>query len=569
MAAHSVAIAKASLAASLIRPEPGSLSRTDIAQFQNLLDVLLLQCSAANIQHCKDWVLKHIGPSTIRTGAFGKYLVALSASLATSPSTSDSGQARRVIISCRQRQLNILYLLHDILHHSKFHDATVVDTAAFIEILETYITQLVAQASAYNSLKYSRHFRKLEDLIDIWSEHEYYPSSYIAALRETVAKAFNRSDAFAQNVALMEGSESAECALTSEDRKDAPYIMPSVHGDISTPFYDLPAGNLMPFIVPNSLSPINPQAVKPVALRAGPADDGLIHVVRAFLHDARAIYETARPENDKEKWDIDELGQPILRYDTCEAGSNGEGYYGWSEAFCKRMKLRDLRDPSPGSLLQHHRIGQSPRRKRRYSYSESSGSRSHSRAASRTSSSGQAARRTRRRRSDSDSGSRNRPKLQQSSRSYNPGTNSRGRSDSLRSRTGSYSPPDVGVREDPQAGNENNSTATIPSGGNLQTTSPVPPFLHQGFFGPGHIPVPPPPPPNYQGLWPPPPPPPPVPPNFNRNVTPASASYGQHFDQAVNQGYQGNIGNPTSRVNQPWNESNGAAASQGRRYPGR
>ncbi|KAI4180320.1 MAG: hypothetical protein L6R41_007307, partial [Letrouitia leprolyta] len=177
--------------------------------------------------------------------------------------------------------------------------------AAFTQIFETFVTQLIALASAYDPQHYIQHFRKLEDLIDIWSEHEYYPSSHIAALRETIANASNRSNVSVQNSALAQGSEPAEYAPKSENRKDAPYIMPSIHGDISTPFYDLPAGNLMPCIVPNTLSPIKPQAVKPLALHAGPPDDKLIHAVKAFLLDIEVIYGTGRPENDKEKWDID------------------------------------------------------------------------------------------------------------------------------------------------------------------------------------------------------------------------------------------------------------------------
>lgn len=424
----------------------------------------------------------------------------MSASLSTCTSTSSSDQARKAKVSCR-RQLNILYLLHDTLHHTKFHDASLTDTAAFNQILEAHVTQLVALASAYDPVKYIQHFRKLKDLIDIWSEGGYYSVSHVAALQETIANASSCSDVSIQYLAPTEGSRGTEYAVTGDSRRDAPYIMPSSHGDISTPFYDLPAGNLMPCIVPNSLYPIKPQAMKPVALRAGPADEKLVHVVKSFLHDADTIYGTNRPGNNIETWDIDELGQLILPNDLSGGRSGGEGYYGWSESFCEKMKLRDIEKPIVGSLLQHHQVDLDSRRKRRYSYSDSSRNQSPSRTASRSPSNERRARRMRRRRSDSDSRSRSRSRLQHSSGSRNPRVTLRARSDSLRSRTRSYSPPDVEAPGDCRAGSGKESITATGNGGSLQTSSPTPAFLHQGFFGPGQIPVPPPRPPNYHGPW--------------------------------------------------------------------
>ena len=50
MASHSLAIAKASLTAGLIRPDPTPVPRDDIAEFHRLLDAALAQCSPANVQ---------------------------------------------------------------------------------------------------------------------------------------------------------------------------------------------------------------------------------------------------------------------------------------------------------------------------------------------------------------------------------------------------------------------------------------------------------------------------------------------------------------------------------------
>jgi len=50
MASHQIAIAKASFSASLLRPDPTSVPRDDIAAFHSALDRALSRCSSANIQ---------------------------------------------------------------------------------------------------------------------------------------------------------------------------------------------------------------------------------------------------------------------------------------------------------------------------------------------------------------------------------------------------------------------------------------------------------------------------------------------------------------------------------------
>jgi hypothetical protein len=50
MASHQLAIAKASFSAGLLRPDPTSVPRDDIAAFHSALDRALSRCSSANIQ---------------------------------------------------------------------------------------------------------------------------------------------------------------------------------------------------------------------------------------------------------------------------------------------------------------------------------------------------------------------------------------------------------------------------------------------------------------------------------------------------------------------------------------
>ncbi|KAI4147498.1 MAG: hypothetical protein L6R39_003096 [Caloplaca ligustica] len=342
MASHSLAIAKASLAASLMRPEPSPVPRADIAHFHRLVDTLLSQCTL-----CKDWLLKNTTSSPARTGAVGKYLVALSASLASPRSPNRSDQAKAMKPSNKRRQLSILYLLHDVLHHTKFHCPASAETAGSDRMLEPYVMQLVALTSAHEPTKHAQHIRKLKDLIDIWSAGEYYPSPLIAALRMTVNDALNgKRDVLTGDVESLQRLGTLEEA-GSDGRRAAPYVMPPAHGDNSVPYYDLPAGDLMPCIVPNSTTPIDPRMVKPLEFRAGPADEGLVQAVKSLLQDAATIYGTPRPWYEMEKSDIDELGQLVIQDEFPREASVSEGYYGWSRAFCERMKLRNKRGNVP------------------------------------------------------------------------------------------------------------------------------------------------------------------------------------------------------------------------------
>ncbi|KAL8806023.1 MAG: hypothetical protein Q9200_005195 [Gallowayella weberi] len=318
MASHSLAIAKASLGAGLMRPEPKPVAKTEIAEFHRLLDALLAQCTAANIQLCKEWLLQNTAPSAVRTGAVGKYLVALAATLSTSIDKPGLGHITPSKKPSPRRQLHILYLVHDLLHHTKFHGTGLANSSSLWQTLEPYIAQLVGLAAAHNPGKHPQHFSRLSDLIDVWSEGDYFPTTFITGLQRTVSDASDGNVSSTGAAMPQDGWRPTAEVGTGDSQKEAPFIMPSSHGDPSIPFYDLPAGNLMPCIVPNSSVPISSLMVKPLQMRAGPADEKLARAVKVFLRDAEAIYRPKMPEEEYDKFEIDELGQTVLFNDNSE-----------------------------------------------------------------------------------------------------------------------------------------------------------------------------------------------------------------------------------------------------------
>ncbi|KAL8631842.1 hypothetical protein Q9189_002422 [Teloschistes chrysophthalmus] len=269
----------------------------------------------------QNWLLKNTAPSPAKTSAVGKFLVALASSFSTSDATGDDGHVNKSKPSSRRQQLHILYLVHDLLHHAKFHATNLADSDSPNQGLRPYISQLVSVASAYDAKKYPQHFIKINELLNLWNKGKYFPASYLASLKEASTSTSKATTSLTGNIDDGEGSNAK--IEPAESRKDAPYIMPASHGDASDPYYDLPAGNLMPHIVPNSSMPIAPRTVKPLQFRAGPANEKLANTVKAFLQEADAVYGVRLPGNGVLGTDIDQLGQSVTFN-----GSRGEPLVG-------------------------------------------------------------------------------------------------------------------------------------------------------------------------------------------------------------------------------------------------
>lgn len=410
--------------------------------------------------------------------------------------SGDKSTAGKSPTSAKRKRLHLLYVLHDVLHHTKYHAPDSTSFSTFSSGSQGSLVDLIGLAASSDNKKIQA---RLADLLRIWEEDAFYSLDYVRKLREAVAHAAveepSRSEG-AQN-----GSVQASDGVTGG--KERPFLMPATHGDPSTPYYDLPAGNMMPHIVPNSSNLIKPELVKPLRFLAGPADENLVSAVKDFFKEVDRIYKPEIAERDEGTvTDVDELGQTVIRDEITGEVSGGDSYYGWSQAFCEKMRRRDgdtqgkARARSDSSSR-----SRSPRKRRRYSESPSSRSRSYSRSRSRSS------RRPRYRNGHSNESRSPRDRSRRRGLSY-----SRSRS---RSRSHSYSPkPASTLRQPPPP-----PPAPVPA---LGQSPPPPPPIPYGA-SPGHhtfppppavgsgrgMPVPPPRPPNYNGPWPPPPPPPP------------------------------------------------------------
>ncbi|KAJ5512200.1 hypothetical protein N7463_001752 [Penicillium fimorum] len=329
----SVVVPKAAFAACLLRPDPTSVPHDEISDFHTCLERALSHCSPANIQTCKAWLLRFVAFSSNRLKGLVNYLEALAASLHPQPTGSK--------VSPKRQRLHILYLLNDMLHHCKYHLGTTSTFSTVSGSLQLHLVNLVGYAATCDRQKNPRHHRRLDDLLDICCDHGGPPPSDDAASELNPAK---------------------------KSTKDAPFIMPSTHGDPSTRWHEVRAGNIYPHIIPDSTIPIQPDSTKPIKLLAGPADQKSVDALKAFLADVNKLFDPETPWDGKHAG-TDELGQTVIRCENTDDILDGQHYYGWSLEFCQPADTdtEDSRDRSrsrSGSPTYHKR--------RRYSDSSSS-----------------------------------------------------------------------------------------------------------------------------------------------------------------------------------------------------
>ncbi|KAF5027391.1 hypothetical protein F66182_468, partial [Fusarium sp. NRRL 66182] len=317
MATPELAIAKATLSATLFRADPTPLSRPAVESFFQLLTNAIAQCTRPNVQKCKVWIVDNVAPSTARTAALAKYLSALSKSL------PDDGSRP----SLKRKRLHLLYVLNDVFYHVVTRSRNVTFATAWDSVLPG----LMASAAAFDDCP--KHKKKLADLIRLWDEQQYLDLGVLSQLE----------DALASGIAPQPAQEVLTSNAPLKLAKDAPFTLPSFHGDHSVPWYDLPASTWLPHLTPNSTKPILPDDIRPIQLAPGPADKALVHAVQDLLGEVERMFSKEQKWNDEPGADLDELGERVVIDEITGGVIGGETYYGWSRRFCEKMKERRKR----------------------------------------------------------------------------------------------------------------------------------------------------------------------------------------------------------------------------------
>lgn len=411
-------------------------------------------------------------------------------------------EQKRSVPSTRKQQLCSLYLLSDLLHHFKYHERDQSAYASFLEGIYVQIPEFLRNAADYDANTFPRHRKRIQQLLDEWSRHEYFGKELQNKLREIALTNVGRSNADGKGDIV---------------KKEAPYIMPALHGDPSAPYHELPAGNMMPHIIPNTSLPINPRHMYPLQFEPGPAEPALVEAVKSFLKDVDMLYDVGLPKDEGISMELDDLGQNIVRDKQTGEVLSVESYYGWSKGFCERMKQKQNGRHRSRSRSSSQESNSIPRKRRRYGSTNGSRNRNISRSYSRS-------------RSRSSSRSISPPRRNGTGRAR---SQSWSKSRSPPRRFNNTSPPS---RASPMQGIKSSSqTFFTPQPSSLppplpslpplqqqihlpqppafsQRSGPPPPLPNVIYNNTMPQPTPPPRPLNWQGPWPPAPPPPPPPP---------------------------------------------------------
>lgn len=331
------------------------------------------------MQNCTDWLSSHVLPSAGRLTATGKYLAALSASFgkpaANGASVTTSSLPASGKPSVQRKRIHLLYLLNDFFHYAKYHTDSASTLAALSSSFEPHLQGMIITTASVDISRFPKHHKKIDDLLSLWTKHGYFSSQYLDTLHErTQTSGGSRAAAGVTGV----DAQSIPPGQTGTSNVEVPFIMPATHGDLNTPYYDLPAANMLPHIVPNSSTPITPSLMRPLQLVAGPADPRLADAVKDFLQDVDFMYDDSKDSTDEGiVVDVDQMGQPLARDETTGDLVPLEAYYGWSIDFCEKMKRRRRGAPDESDKQNGHR-GRSrsssqdrdtARKRRRYSSS--------------------------------------------------------------------------------------------------------------------------------------------------------------------------------------------------------
>ncbi|KKA28611.1 hypothetical protein TD95_005108 [Thielaviopsis punctulata] len=321
-----LAIAKASLTSALFRNDPVACDRSDIDAFHTLVVAAVQRCSPPNVQACKRWIVAHIVPSATRTAALGRFLSAFVDSL-TELSTPTTQKPR---LRARRKRLHVLYILNDVLHHVASH----ARDSGFVDAIDASLGPLFASAALVE--RSPKHDEKLRNLIQLWESRQYVPASTVRKIRDAVdsASSSSSSSGSAKNSTALETLDTCGPAT-----KETPFVLPSIHGDPATPWYDLPATTWLHQLLRHPKRPMKTDLIKPLHMSAGAPAAGLVDAVRDVLRGVDQIYaKDCTAPAGAENRDVNELGEIIILDQATGHVLDGDTYYGWSRGFCEKMK---------------------------------------------------------------------------------------------------------------------------------------------------------------------------------------------------------------------------------------
>ena len=280
-------------------------------------------------QLCRDWLLRYVFSSGPRIVSFGKFLAAFSSSLGKESRSEGAvnTQAGKGP-STKRKQLHLLYLVNELLHHShgRLHQS--------VSTLEPQLAHIVSESAACSPQKFEKHHAKLRNLLGIWDGKRYFEASFIEKLSEIPERA--------NTVGSLTLTQSHQ--IDSNDKLPAlekhSWYLPSAHGRADMPWEDLPAANFLNekcFDLLRQKRPIYGRAIKPMQFNNVVPDSELVEAAEALLSDAAAVYDKRSDTIGGPAMEVDEMGQIFVRNKDNGKAINEMTTYGWPLGRCQHQ----------------------------------------------------------------------------------------------------------------------------------------------------------------------------------------------------------------------------------------
>lgn len=287
-----------------------------------------------------------------RAAAFIKFLNSLARDYGSETEQQHS-------ISPKRKRLNLLYILHDVLHSLKYHSKDAGALALFTGSIETQLVSLVTLAADFDRRSNSKHAKDLDTVLLLWNGYDARTESQTAMFSDsimsqlldaahTIVKLPLKPDVTAEAKHAYIASLNAEEPSRAENKlQEASSIPPKprseTHGDPAQPWHTLPAGNFLThFARWKPDRPIKRELISPVSLKPDGADtDDMVHVVDTFLEEVDLLSTplTELMIKDPAIYASD-VGDPVMlsKGTSTPTAKPLRTYYGWSSEFCEKMR---------------------------------------------------------------------------------------------------------------------------------------------------------------------------------------------------------------------------------------
>ncbi|KAL9087242.1 MAG: hypothetical protein Q9165_006736 [Trypethelium subeluteriae] len=322
-----MSVKKAAFSAAFLRADPTPVAKDSLASFHDELDEVISKGTNTSVQKCKLWLVENAVPSESRVIALGKYLTSLSLTVTPPEPSKKDEKPANLQTSLRKKRIHLLYLINDLLHHTKYHAQQTGNHAILTARMKLHLPELMRDAASFDASKNKKLHQKLHDIISIWEDNNYYIKEFCNTLHQ-IAESAGKVSGDSQ----ARGEETGNATNSnSQIATNVPLALPSTHGDRTAHWSDLPTGCTMQHVARNSTRPIKLREMRQLELNSRSAEPAMVEAIKWSLIESGQIRNPYPHYENRIIIDTNAMGQsPYLNNSDVKAsGSTTAASYTW------------------------------------------------------------------------------------------------------------------------------------------------------------------------------------------------------------------------------------------------